>query len=1148
MNNSNYIKQDLAEKVLLLDGAMGTEIPKYGLAETDFRGDRFAQWPVQLKGNNDVLVLTRPDVITNIHRSYLDAGADIITTCTFNTQCISQAEYRLEDYVAEIACEGALLARKAADAYMAAHPGSRRYVAGSVGPTTKLLSISDSADDPGSRTVTFDQMADAFAQQIAALIEGGVDILLIETCLDPINVKAAIVAAQQAFAESGITLPIMISATVADTNGFLLSGQSIEAFVTAVSHADPLSIGLNCSPCAKDLLPTLRSLSACAPCYVSAHPNAGLPNQMGGYDDTPETMTPIIKQYLDESLVNIVGGCCGTSPEHIRAFRLAIDNSKASLRSLPEPVAAMQLSGLQPMVAHDIFVNVGERCNVAGSRKFLRLIKERNYAEAVEIARKQVEDGAMVLDINMDDGLLDSKAEMSTFLNILSGEPDIAKVPIMVDSSKFDVIVAGLKCLQGKGIVNSISLKEGEDKFIDHAHDIQKLGAAVVVMAFDEAGQATDFQRRIDICSRAYHILVDQLGFNPTDIIFDPNILTVATGMSEHLDYAYDFVRATAWIRQNLPGAHVSGGLSNLSFAFRGNNYLREAMHAVFLYHAVQAGMDMAIMNPASAFSYDSIDIELRQAIEDAIFNLRTTEAVEHLITTGAKYIEKKNEIPDTDAHHTDLTLDQRLQQALIKGNPTNLQSDLNEALAQYPNPVDIIAGPLMAGMNRVGQMFGEGRMFLPQVVKTARTMKVAVDILQPHIVARLKGCNTEQSNLHAGKILLATVKGDVHDIGKNIAGVVLSCNNYQIVDLGVMVAPEQIVKQTIEQGCQIVCLSGLITPSLDAMVETVSQMRKAGLSVPVMIGGAASSAMHTAVKIAPAYDGAVIYVPDASQNPIIAGKLLSDQADTYISRLKEQQEALRQKFAAKGQAPQATEADRLHIDWEGYAAPRPPFTNNSRISLISVSELRPLIDWVYFFHTWRTKANTPDGESLRIDAEHLLDELESNHKNGCLGIVDFLRTRSVEGGICLYDTDTTITTYRQPRHADGKPSLSLCDFVNPANDYIGLFAATVTPNLLKLLEETKRTNDDYRSILMQTLLDRLAEAASEYLHRLYEWDNIRPAVGYPSLPDQKNIFVINRLLRLDRIGISLTESGAMYPQASVAGLYISHPRSRYFN
>lgn len=1148
MMDNNDISQILARKVLLLDGALGTEIQKRNLTEADFRGERFAEWPVQLKGNNDVLVLTRPDVITDIHRSYLEAGADIITTCTFNAQSISQAEYHMEDNVSEINYRGAALARKAADEYMAAHPGTRRYVAGSVGPTTKLLSMSDDADNPGARTVTFEQMTAAYRRQIAALIKGGADLLLIETCLDPINAKSAALAARQACEECGRSVPVMISATVTDANGHLLSGQSIEAFAIAVSHAHPLSIGLNCSLGAKDLLAPLRRLSACAPCCTSTHPNAGLPNQMGQYDDTPEVMTPVIQQYLDEGLVNIVGGCCGTGPEHIRAFRQAIDASGTPVRKAPAKPKALCLSGLEPLVARDVFVNVGERCNVAGSRKFLRLIKEKNYAEAIEIARKQVEDGAMVIDINMDDGLLDSKAEMSTFLNILSGEPDIAKVPVMVDSSKFDVITAGLEALQGKGIVNSISLKEGEEKFIEHARTILSLGSAVVVMAFDEEGQATSYQRRIDICSRAYHILVDQLGFDPTDIIFDPNILTVATGMDEHLDYAHDFVRATAWIKQNLPGSRVSGGLSNLSFAFRGNNYLREAMHAVFLYHAVQAGMDMAIMNPATALNYDSIDAELREAIEDALFDERTPESVEHLITVGAKYLEQKDQKTDTHAENAGLPVEKRLENALIKGNPANLQADLDEALAKYPNPVDIIAGPLMAGMNQVGTMFGEGRMFLPQVVKTARTMKVAVDILQPHIEAALKAGASAGGNMHAGKILLATVKGDVHDIGKNIVGVVLSCNNYETVDLGVMVPPEVIVKQAIDRHCDIVCLSGLITPSLDAMVETVKQMKQAGLRIPVMIGGAATSAMHTAVKIAPEYDGPVIFMPDASQNPLAAAKLLSPRRDGYITEVTALQERLRHKFEQKGEAQPADEIHRLLLDWTGYEPAKPPFTGSTRITLVPVSELRPLIDWTYFFHAWRTKAHTPEGESLRQDAEQLLDKLERDPNYGCLGLAGFFRARSEKDAINLYDVGTVITTRRQPIHDDGKPSLALCDFVHPVDDYAGLFATTVTPGLVHLLEETKQGNDDYQSLLLQTLLDRLAEAASEHLHRFYHWDNIRPAVGYPSLPDQTNIFAIDRLIHLEQIGISLTESGAMYPQASVAGMYISHPESRYFN
>ncbi|MCC8118114.1 MAG: methionine synthase [Bacteroidales bacterium] len=1158
----------LANKVLLLDGGIGTEIQKFGLTEEDFRSELTKDKPGELKGNNDLLVLSRPDVIREIHRKYIEAGADIITTCTFNANAISQHEYGCEDLVDEINFTGVRLARETVDEYNAKDPSRHRYVAGSVGPSTKLLSLSDDPDNPAKRSINFDQLRDAYVEQMRPLLRGGVDIIIIETSLDPINAKAALAAATIAMEAENRHTEVMLSATVTDSNGYLLSGQSLEAFVIAVSHYPLLSIGFNCSLGAAGLLSPLRRLSECAPFFTSVYPNAGLPNQLGQYDDVPETMGQVIKQFLDEGLVNIVGGCCGTTPAHIAHFRKIIDANQAPIRKPSQLVPGMRLSGLQPMVSTDVFVNVGERCNVAGSRKFLRLIKEKNYAEAIEIAQKQVEDGAMVIDINMDDGLIDAHEEMVTFLNILSTEPEIAKVPVMIDSSKFDVIEAGLKCLQGKGIVNSISLKEGEEPFLAHARTIKSLGAAVVVMAFDEEGQATTYQRRIDICARAYRLLTEKVGFNPYDIIFDPNILTVATGMEEHLDYAYDYVRAAYWIKANLPGVRVSGGLSNLSFAFRGNNALREAMHAVFLYRAVAEGMDMAIMNPATAVNYADVDAELRQAIEDVLFEKRDIDSTERLIAIGSKMLAQKDQGPKPEeAAHTDLPLEERLKQALIKGNPNHLDSDLAEALEKYPNPVDIIAGPLMDGMNQVGEMFGDGRMFLPQVVKTARTMKRAVEILRPHIEEALRE-GTSEAPAKAGKVILATVKGDVHDIGKNIVGVVLSCNNYEVIDLGVMVPPEKIIEAVKREKPDFVGLSGLITPSLDAMVDTVRRMREAGIHIPVMIGGAATSQMHTAVKIAPNYgEDAVIYVRDAAQNPIIAAALLSYKAHDFIAELHAQQEKLRHKFEQK--AKPAAEAKRLEVDWSDYKPKPMPFAGIKEFK-ISVADLRQLIDWLYFFHAWRVKENTDEGRNLRQDAEALLDELCCNRQFGCVARVAFYPAHGTDTSIIL-DTDSIstnacdclgckaigklqITNYklqidtpRQPAKEDGKPSLSLCDWVHPVHDHVGVFAATITPALSAELEKVKAAGDDYKSILLQTILDRLAEAASEWLHRQWNWDTIRPAVGYPSLPDQKEIFKLDQLLDFSSLGIALTETGAMYPQASVAGIYISHPSAEYF-
>ncbi len=1140
------MRQALTGRVLLLDGGIGTEIQKLGLTEQDFRGKIFREKPGEFKGNNDLLVLTRPDVIRQIHKNYLDAGADIITTCTFSSNAISQHEYGCEEQVFSLNYAGARLAREIVDEYNAADPSRKRFVAGSVGPTTKLLSLSDDPDNPAKRSITFDQLHDCYVAQMRPLIMAGVDALIIETSLDPINAKAALLAAKHAMEFEERTVEVMLSATVTDSNGYLLSGQSLEAFAIATSHYPLLSIGFNCSLGAAGLIGPLRRLSECSQFYTSIYPNAGLPNQLGEYDDGPATMAAVMKQLLDESLANIIGGCCGTTPAHIAAFRQVIDNNKAPLRKPQTLSGALRLSGLQPMVSADVFVNVGERCNVAGSRKFLRLIKEQNYAEAIAIAQKQVKDGAMVIDINMDDGLIDAHREMTTFLNILSTEPEVAKVPVMIDSSKFDVIEEGLKCLQGKGIVNSISLKEGEEVFLDHAKRIKELGAAMVVMAFDEEGQATSYERRIEICQRAYRLLTEKAGVNPYDIIFDPNILTVATGMEEHLDYAYDYVRAARWIKENLPGARVSGGLSNLSFAFRGNNVLRESMHAVFLYRAVREGMDMAIMNPATAVNYADIDPELRQAIEAVLFDERTIEATERLIALGARLMEKGKEAPaQEEAKHESLPLDQRLIQALVKGNPASLDADLSEALSVYASPVDIISGPLMEGMNRVGEMFGDGRMFLPQVVKTARTMKKAVEILRPHIEDALRN-GAASAPAHAGKVVLATVKGDVHDIGKNIVGVVLSCNNYEVIDLGVMVPAEKIIEVVKREKPDFVGLSGLITPSLDAMVDTVRRMRAADINVPVMIGGAATSPMHTAVKIAPNYgDNAVIHVQDAAQNPMIAAALLGSKAPEFVVQLHAQQQKLRDKFEQKQAAASGLTAKRLEVDWNGYEPKEPPYLG-AQIFRIPVSELRPLIDWLYFYHAWRVKEDSDEGRSLRTDAEAMLDSLAQRDDFYCVAKAAFYRAHGTAEGIVLDDVAVTIGTPRQGAKKEG-PSLSLCDWVHPSRDYAGAFAATVSPALIDELNRVKEESDDYRSILMQTLLDRLAEASSEWLHRRWDWDTIRPAIGYPSLPDQKEIFKLADLLDFADLGIRLTETGAMYPQASVAGLYISHPQAKYF-
>lgn len=883
------------ERVLVLDGAMGTMIQRYGLTEADFRGERFKDIPGQMKGNNDLLCLTRPDVIEEIHRKYLEAGADIIETNTFNATAVSMADYHVQEFCREINLAAAKLARKLADEYTLMNPAKPRFVAGSVGPTNKTCSMSPDVNYPAFRALTFDGLKDAYCEQMEALLEGGVDALLIETIFDTLNAKAAIVAAEQSMEKLGRKVPLMLSVTVSDMAGRTLSGQTLEAFLASVQHAPIFSIGLNCSFGARQLKSFLEVLAKRAPYYISAYPNAGLPNSLGQYDQTPDDMAAEVDEFLKEGLVNIIGGCCGTTDEYIARFAEMVKGVEPH-----KPVAfpeRMWLSGLEllELTPEINFVNVGERCNVAGSRKFLRLINEKKYDEALSIARKQVEDGALVLDVNMDDGLLDTVSEMRTFLNLIASEPEIARVPIMIDSSKWEVIEEGLKCVQGKCVVNSISLKEGEEVFLEHARAVRRYGAAVIVMAFDEKGQADTYERRIEICGRAYRLLTEVVGFNPCDIIFDPNVLAVATGIEEHNNYAVDFIRATAWIRANLPGAHVSGGVSNLSFSFRGNNYIREAMHAVFLYHAIQAGMDMGIVNPASSVLYTDIPAEVLERIEDVVLN-RRHDAAERLIEMAEQL--KAEKISDGNSEETKLawregtSVEERLGYALVKGISDYLEEDLNEALQKYPNAVKVIEGPLMDGMNQVGELFGAGKMFLPQVVKTARTMKHAVGILQPYIEA-----DKQEGARSAGKVLVATVKGDVHDIGKNIVSVVMACNNYEVIDLGVMVPAEKIVEAAVREKVDVIGLSGLITPSLEEMVHVVSELNKVGLEIPVLIGGATTSKLHTALKIAPAYCGAVCYMKDASQNVGALAQLLNPATNKeYVDKLNKEYEELRKK------------------------------------------------------------------------------------------------------------------------------------------------------------------------------------------------------------------------------------------------------------
>lgn len=878
------IQQLVPERILILDGAMGTMIQQYNLREEDFRSERFAHIPGQLKGNNDLLCLTRPDMVQDIHRKYLEAGADIIETNTFSSTTISMADYHVQEYVREINQTAVKLAREVADEYTALNPDKPRFVAGSVGPTNKTCSMSPDVNNPAYRAVTYDEMADAYQQQMEAMLESGVDALLIETIFDTLNAKAAILAAERAMQATGFKVPVMLSVTVSDTGGRTLSGQTLEAFLASVQHADIFSVGLNCSFGAKQLKPFLEQLAARAPYYISAYPNAGLPNSLGKYDQTPADMAHEVKEYIHEGLINIIGGCCGTTDAYIAEYPALIAGAKPHVPARRPD--CMWLSGLELLeVKPEInFVNVGERCNVAGSRKFLRLINEKKYDEALSISRQQVEDGALIIDVNMDDGLLDAKEEMTTFLNLVASEPEIARVPVMIDSSKWEVIEAGLKCLQGKSIVNSISLKEGEEKFLEHAQTVRQYGAAVVVMAFDEKGQADTAARKIEVCERAYRLLVDKIGFNPHDIIFDPNVLAVATGIEEHNNYAVDFIEATAWIKKNLPGAHISGGVSNLSFSFRGNNYIREAMHAVFLYHAIQKGMDMGIVNPGTSVLYTDIPADVLERIEDVVLN-RRPDAAERLIelADNLKEASAGNASAGQPVKHDawrDGTVEERLQYALVKGIGDFLEEDLAEALPQYDKAVDVIEGPLMDGMNHVGELFGEGKMFLPQVVKTARTMKKAVAILQPVIESeKVEGTSS------AGKVLLATVKGDVHDIGKNIVSVVMACNGYDIIDLGVMVPAESIVQKAIEEKVDMIGLSGLITPSLEEMVHVAMELEKAGLDIPLLIGGATTSKLHTALKIAPVYHAPVVHLKDASQNAGVAARLMSPKLKEELAQ-----------------------------------------------------------------------------------------------------------------------------------------------------------------------------------------------------------------------------------------------------------------------
>ncbi|MDR3127646.1 MAG: methionine synthase [Tannerellaceae bacterium] len=1157
-------------KVLILDGGMGSLIQRFNLSEEDYRGELFKDHPMSLKGNNDLLNLTRPDVIGSIHLDYMKAGAEIVSTNTFNANAVSLAEYGMESQARDINVAGGSLARKLADEFEAAHEGKKVFVAGSMGPTNKTASMSPEVDDPSFRAVTYQELYKAYAEQAEGLIEGGVDILLLETCFDTLNAKAGLAAIEAALEKKGKDLPVMVSVTLS-SQGRTFSGQTLGAFLVSIGHARITTVGLNCGFGAADMLPLLRKLAHESPFYVSAHPNAGLPNTFGSYDDTPEKMYSHLLPFVEERLVNILGGCCGTTPQHIARYPGLVKGAQAHEPVVAPAVPHLRLSGLEVLEigAENGFIRIGERCNVAGSRRFLRLIKEGQYEEALVIARRQVEAGAQVLDVNMDDGLLDAGKEMETFLNLIASEPDIARVPVMIDSSDWEVIERGLMCVQGKSIVNSISLKEGEEVFLRRALRVRQLGAAVVVMAFDEEGQADTFERKIAICHRAYKLLTAKAGFPAEDIIFDPNVLAIATGIEAHNAYGLAFIRTVEWIKANLPGAKVSGGVSNLSFAFRGNNYLREAMHSVFLHHAAGKGMDMGIVNPSSLVAYGEIEPALRSLLEDVVLCRveDSSAAAEELVSRAMKHegVEAAEKLPEVAAE--ELPVGERLVRAMLTGVADALEKDLAEALTVYGRAVDIIDGPLMNGMNKVGELFGAGKLFLPQVVKTARTMKKAVAFLQPAIEAEKAGTG----GVKAGKVLFATVKGDVHDIGKNIVSIVLTCNNYEVIDLGVMVPAEEIIRKAIEEKVDLVCLSGLITPSLAEMAQVAAAMRQAGLTIPLMIGGATTSKQHTALKIAPHYDYPVVHVLDASLSPSVAFRLLNaEQREVFIEELNREYAALRSAEAAEPEKLVPLEEARRcnhKVDWERYL-PVAPAQAGVQTLTIPVDKVIPYINWTYFFHAWKVQKSSHEAVQLRKDAEEYLRKLAETPSVCCKAVYAILPANS-QGDTIVMDGDVLLPVLRQQQSANGVYK-SLADYILPLSkgyrDYMGLFAVTTEVSAVRALAAV--SEDSYEGMLLQTLSDRLTEAASEYLHhqvRTCFWayapdeklsiaelhkgryQGIRPAIGYPSLPDQRQTFIVDKILDLSRIGISLTENGAMLPVSSACGLYIAHPSADYF-
>ena len=1187
------IYQTLKERILILDGAMGSLVQRYSLNEADYRGRRFNDFNYDVNGNIDLLSLTRPDIIRQIHLDYLEAGADIIETNTFSATSISQADYHLEELVYEMNLAAAKIAVSAADEIIRQNPHKSRYVAGSIGPTNKTASLSPDVNDPGYRAVTFDDLVAAYTEQIKGLCDGGVDVLLIETIFDTLNAKAALFACENYAQVSGKRLPVMISGTITDASGRTLSGQTISAFLCSLSHINLLSIGVNCALGAKEMLPYVSELAEKAPFYVSAHPNAGLPNQFGGYDDTPEIMTSQMSSFLESGCVNIIGGCCGTTPAHISAFASLASGYKP--RQVPEDKHITSFSGLEPLyiTRESNFINIGERTNVSGSIKFATLIREEKYEEALTIARDQVAGGAQVLDICMDDAMLDAEKCMVRFLHLVMAEPEIARLPLMIDSSKWSVIEAGLKCVQGKSVVNSISLKEGESVFIDQANKVKQYGAAVVVMAFDEKGQADTFERRIEVCRRAYDILTTRVGIAPENIIFDPNVLAIGTGIEEHNNYAVDFINTVSWIKKNLPYTKVSGGISNLSFAFRGNNAIREAIHSVFLYHAIKAGLDMGIVNPGMLAVYDDLPADLLNLVEDAVLN-RRPDSTERLITFSEtlKQQDKKEEKAD---EWRSGTVEERINHALVRGIVDFIEQDVLEARSTYSRSLQIIEGPLMDAMSRVGDLFGEGKMFLPQVVKSARVMKKAVSVLQPFIEQE-KDADPASGNYTVGKILLATVKGDVHDIGKNIVGVVLSCNNYEVIDLGVMVPTEKIIEAALAHNVDIIGLSGLITPSLEIMTEVAKQFEKQGLNKPLLIGGATTSKIHTAVKIIPNYHAPVIHVKDASKSVGVVSNLLSSSLhDNFIKTTRKEYDELRNTYLSVKEKTnyislEEARGNKLKISWENEIINSPKFTGIKTLTDYPIEEIRDYISWVFFFVVWQLRGKYPDilndprqGEEARklfADANKMLDKIIREKSLTANGVIGIFPANSVGDDIEVYNNITRgqviarfFNLRNQEAKSDGSPNLCLSDFIAPVGsgkiDYIGAFAVTAGLGIEKVLEEFKQSFDDYQGIMVKALADRLAEAFTELVHLkirkelwgyipnealsldellLEKYKGIRPAHGYPACPDHSEKETLFRLLQAEKsTGITLTESFSMVPAASVSGLIFAHPQSRYF-